>query len=228
MYKDLKERTFYANFAIKNAGLVLLTWGNVSLKDDKRKVVAIKPSGVSYDEMKTDDIVVVDYEGNIVEGKLRPSVDLPSHLAIYKRHPEIKSIVHTHSTFATAWAQKGRSIPLYGTTHADYFSDDVPCARYLKPEEMEKYEKNTGEVIAELIKAGHANELPGAIIKGHGAFTWGKNERDAVMHAIVLEEVAKMAYLTEAIPGENNVLPDHIKKTHYERKHGPKARYGQN
>lgn len=227
MYKTLKETTYNANIAIKKSGLVLLTWGNVSVKDDALKVIAIKPSGVAYEKMKADDIVVVDFDGNIIEGTLRPSVDLPSHLALYKAHQEIGAIVHTHSTFATAWAQKGRAIPMYGTTHADYFSDDIPCAPYLTPEEMKDYEKNTGEVIAALIKKGRANETPAAIIKGHGAFAWGKNAKDAVLHAIVLEEVAKIAYLTEAIPGQNNPLPEHIKKTHYERKHGPNARYGQ-
>lgn len=227
MYKALKETTYNANIAIKKSGLVLLTWGNVSVKDDALKVIAIKPSGVAYETMTADDIVVVDFDGNIIEGTLRPSVDLPSHLALYKAHQEIGAIVHTHSTFATAWAQKGRSIPIYGTTHADYFSTDIPCADYLTESEMEDYEKNTGEIIAKLIKKGRANETPAAIIKGHGAFAWGKNAKDAVLHAIVLEEVAKIAYLTEAIPGENTALPEHIKKTHYERKHGTNARYGQ-
>jgi len=193
MYQALKEKTYKANMAIKKSGLVLFTWGNVSVKDDTLKVVAIKPSGVAYETMTINDIVVVDFAGNIVEGEMRPSVDLPSHLALYKAHPEIGAIVHTHSTFATAWAQKGRAIPMYGTTHADYFSDDIPCADYLSAEEMQDYEKNTGVVIAKLIKAGHANELPAAIVKGHGAFAWGKNAKDAVYHAVVLEEVAKMA-----------------------------------
>jgi L-ribulose-5-phosphate 4-epimerase len=227
MYQALKEKTYKANMAIKKSGLVLFTWGNVSVKDDTLKVVAIKPSGVAYETMTINDIVVVDFAGNIVEGEMRPSVDLPSHLALYKTHPEIGAIVHTHSTFATAWAQKGRAIPMYGTTHADYFSDDIPCADYLSAEEMQDYEKNTGVVIAKLIKAGHANELPAAIVKGHGAFAWGKNAKDAVYHAVVLEEVAKMAYLTEAIPGPNKVLPKHIRDTHYTRKHGPNASYGQ-
>lgn len=227
MYQALKEKTYKANMAIKKSGLVLFTWGNVSVKDDTLKVVAIKPSGVAYETMTINDIVVVDFAGNVVEGELRPSVDLPSHLALYKAHPEIGAIVHTHSTFATAWAQKGRAIPMYGTTHADYFSDDIPCADYLSAEEMQDYEKNTGIVIAKLIKAGHANELPAVIVKGHGAFAWGKNAKDAVYHAVVLEEVAKMAYLTETIPGPNKVLPKHIRDTHYARKHGPNASYGQ-
>lgn len=227
MYQSLKEAVYQANMAIKQSGLVLFTWGNVSAKDDALKVVAIKPSGVPYETMTINDIVVTDFAGNVIEGHLRPSVDLPSHLALYLAHPEIQSIVHTHSTYATAWAQKGRAIPMYGTTHADYFSDDIPCADYVSADDMEAYEKHTGLVIAKLIQPGHANELPAAIVKGHGAFAWGKNTLDAVYHATVLEEVAKMAYLTETIPGENHPLPKHIRSTHFLRKHGPKASYGQ-
>lgn len=227
MYQTLKEVVYQANMAIKKSGLVLFTWGNVSAKDDYLKVIAIKPSGVPYETMTVNDIVVTDYDGKVIEGTLRPSVDLPSHLAIYAAHPDIKSIVHTHSTFATAWAQKGRSIPMYGTTHADYFSTDIPCAGFLTENDMEAYELNTGKMIAQLVAPGHANECPAAIIRGHGAFAWGKNTTDAVYHATVLEEVAKMAYLTETIPGETQPLPRHIRSTHYLRKHGPKASYGQ-
>lgn len=227
MYQALKKATYEANIAIKNSGLVLFTWGNVSIKDPSLKAIAIKPSGVAYETMTIADIVVVDYDGKILEGNLKPSVDLPTHLEIYREHEEILSIVHTHSTYATAWAQKGRSIPMYGTTHADYFSEDIPCADSLSPEQMSEYEKNTGVVINRVIKKGRALEVPASIVKGHGAFAWGKNARDAVYHATVLEEVAKMAFITEAIPGKNNVLPNHIKSTHYNRKHGPNATYGQ-
>jgi L-ribulose-5-phosphate 4-epimerase len=227
MYQKIKQAVYKANLEVKEAGLVLFTWGNVSARDDKLKVIAIKPSGVPYESMKEDDIVIVDYDGKVIEGKLRPSVDLPTHLELYKRHPEINAIVHTHSTYATAWAQKGRSIRVYGTTHADYFADEIPCAGYLRPSQMDEYEKNTGILISETIKPGKANELPAAIVKGHGAFAWGKSVEDAVYHAIVLEQVAKLAYLTETLPGWSPQLPEHIKKTHYLRKHGPKATYGQ-
>lgn len=227
MYYDLKKATYDANIAVKKAGLVLFTWGNVSVKDEALKAVAIKPSGVPYDSLLIDDIVVVDFNGNILEGELNPSVDLPTHLAIYKVHPEIASIVHTHSTYATAWAQKGRAIPMYGTTHADYFSEDIPCAAHPNKYEINEYEKVTGVILAKTIKSGHANECPAALIKGHGAFAWGKNADDAVYHAIVLEEVARMAFITEAISGDNIPLASHIRLAHYSRKHGPNSTYGQ-
>ena len=227
MYQALKKATYKANLDVKNAGLVLFTWGNVSLRDPELKVIAIKPSGVAYETMKEDDIVIVDYSGQVVNGALRPSVDLATHLELYLRHPEINGIVHTHSTYATAFAQKGKAIRVYGTTHADYFSSEIPCAGNLSPSQMDEYEKNTGVIISELIKPGKANELPAAIVKGHGAFAWGQSVEDAVYHAIVLEQVAKLAYLTETLPGLTPQLPDHIKKTHYMRKHGPKATYGQ-
>lgn len=227
MYTALKKAVYEANISLKNSGLVLFTWGNVSGRDPNLKVIAIKPSGVAYETMSVDDIVVVDYKGKIIEGTLKPSVDLPTHLKLYEEHPEIMSIVHTHSTFATAWAQKGRAIPMYGTTHADYFSDAIPCAEFLSELEMVAYEKNTGVKLNEVIQKGHALDIPAAIVKGHGAFAWGKNTVEAVYHATVLEEVAKMAYLTETLPGQNVTLPKHIRKTHYERKHGPHATYGQ-
>ncbi len=227
MYKKLKQDTYEANLTVKSSGLVLFTWGNVSIRDDNLKVIAIKPSGVPYDKMKINDIVVVNYEGLTIEGNLRPSVDLPTHLELYRHHPEINSIVHTHSTYATAWAQKGRAIPVYGTTHADYFSGDIPCARYLNKQEMEAYEKNTGVVINELLIPTKVLEIPAIIVRGHGVFAFGKNSSDAVLHATVVEEVARIAYLTETIPGTNHELPNHILQTHYERKHGAKKTYGQ-
>lgn len=227
MYYDLKKTTYDANIAIKKAGLVLFTWGNVSVKDEGLKAVAIKPSGVPYDTMVIDDIVVVDFDGKILEGKLKPSVDLPTHLAIYKTHPEIGSIIHTHSTYATAWAQKGRAIPMYGTTHADYFSEAIPCVAHPNENEVDEYEKITGTIIAKTIKSGRSNECPATLIKGHGAFAWGKNANDAVYHAVVLEQVAKMAFITEAIPGNNVSLAPHIRQAHYMRKHGSNATYGQ-
>lgn len=227
MYEKLKKEAYLANLQVKESGLVLFTWGNVSVRDDDLKVVAIKPSGVPYNQMQEEDIVVVNYQGEVVEGTLKPSVDLPTHLEIYKHHPAIKSVVHTHSTYATAWAQKGREIPVYGTTHADYFSGSIPCARYLKAEEMAEYEKNTGVVINEVLSNDNVLKIPAIIVRGHGVFAFGKNSKDAVLHATVLEEVARIAYLTETIPGDNTLLPAHMLQTHYERKHGPKKTYGQ-
>lgn len=227
MYENLKTETYNANQMVKNNGLVLFTWGNLSIKDDKLKVIAIKPSGVPYDKMTINDIVIVSYDGRILEGTLRPSVDLPTHVEIYRQHPEIKSIIHTHSTYATAWAQKGREIPVYGTTHADYFSGNIPCARYLKAAEMDEYEKNTGVAINEILVPGKVLEIPAVIVRGHGVFAFGKNSNDAVLHATVLEEVARIAYFTETLPGKNHELPAHMLQTHYDRKHGPKKTYGQ-
>jgi len=227
MYQELKKRVFDANIAIHSSGLVLFTWGNVSARDNERKIIAIKPSGVPYATMKSDDIVIVDYDGKIIDGALNPSVDLLTHLELYLHYPEIQSIVHTHSTYATVWAQKGRAIPIYGTTHADYFCDEIPCADYPNLIEAESYEKGTGLSICNVIKSGHVLQLPATIVKGHGAFSWGSSPEEAVHNAIVLEQVAKMAYLTETLPGENRPLPKQIRDVHFQRKHGPKSTYGQ-
>lgn len=224
-YRKLQAAALEANLDLKKFGLVIFTWGNVSVRKDE--VVAIKPSGVSYDVMKKKDIVIVDLEGRIVEGKLRPSVDLPTHLELYRKFPEIGSIVHTHSPFATTWAQKGRAIPVYGTTHADYFFGEVPCGRFLFEDEMDEYEKNTGKVIIETIGDGNPLAVPGCILQGHGVFAWGKDPKSAVHNAVVLEEIAKMAFYTEAIPGKNIRLPEYILNKHYSRKHGKNATYGQ-
>lgn len=228
-YDKLKEETLNANLAVKNSGLVLFTWGNVSVIDRENKVVAIKPSGVSYDIMKKEDIVIVDFNGNVIDGKLKPSVDMKTHMEIYKAFKEVGSIVHTHSTYATAWAQKGKSIPMFGTTHADYFATSIPCARHLTEDEMENYEESTGKIIVETFAKDKLNSLhtPGCIVAGHGVFAWGKNSNDAVYHATVLEEVAKIAYLTTTIPGNDTDLPKHISDTHYNRKHGKNKTYGQ-
>lgn len=224
MLEELKKEVLKANLDLVKNGLVLFTWGNVSAIDKKSKLVVIKPSGVDYDGMKAEDMVVVDLNGKVVEGKYRPSSDTPTHLELYKAHPEIGGIVHTHSTYATAFAQSGRSIPAYGTTHADYFYGDIPCARSLNESEMDEYEKNTGVVINETVKDVVA--IPACLVAHHGVFAWGKNASEAVYHATVVEEVAKMTYLTENIGGKNR-LPQHIADKHYNRKHGKNAYYGQ-
>lgn len=226
-YQQLRKDVFKANLAIKKSGLVLFTWGNVSVIDRSLNVVGIKPSGVPYDVMKEQDIVITDLEGNVIDGKLKPSVDLNTHLEIYNNFKDIKSVVHTHSTYATAWAQKARSIPLFGTTHADYFSEKIPCVRYLREEEMETYELSTGKAIVETFEKINYLHVPGCIVSGHGVFAWGNNSENAVYHATVLEEIAKIAYLTETLPGEKKLLPKHISNTHYQRKHGKNKTYGQ-
>lgn len=226
---ELKEKVLKANLDLVKNKLVLFTWGNVSMISKNRKYIAIKPSGVPYDTMKKEDIIITDINGNIVEGNLNPSSDLPTHLEIYKAHKEIKAIVHTHSTFATSFAQAGENIVAYGTTHADYFYGDIPCARSLKKNEIEKdYEKNTGKVINEALKNRDVMSIPGILCKNHGVFAWGYDADNAVYNATVIEEVAKMAYLTKTInPNVKRVSQDLLDK-HYKRKHGKDAYYGQN
>ena len=227
MLEELKKEVLKANLDLVKNGLVLFTWGNVSAIDKERKLVVIKPSGVSYENMTAEDMVVVDLDGKVIEGKYRPSSDTPTHLELYKAHPEICGIVHTHSTFATAWAQAERSIHAYGTTHADYFYGDIPCARNLKVSEMGDYEKNTGVVINETFKDKDVVAIPACLVAHHGVFAWGKNADEAVYHATVVEEVAKMAQITEALNPNVKRLPQHIADKHYNRKHGKNAYYGQ-
>lgn len=227
MLEDLKKDVLKANLGLVKNGLVLFTWGNVSAIDKNSGLVVIKPSGIDYDGMKAEDMVVVDLNGKIVEGRLRPSSDTPTHLEIYKSHPEISGIVHTHSTYATAFAQAGRSIPAYGTTHADYFYGDIPCTRSLDKSEMEEYERNTGVVINETFKSKDAVAIPACLVAHHGVFAWGKNAAEAVYHATVVEEVAKMAFITENLRPVTKRLPQHIADKHYNRKHGKNAYYGQ-
>lgn len=224
MLEELKQKVLKANLGLVKNGLVLFTWGNVSAIDRQTNLVVIKPSGVKYEEMTANDMVVVDLNGKVVEGKLNPSSDTPTHLELYKAHKEIGGIVHTHSTYATAFAQAGRGIPAYGTTHADYFYGDIPCARSLTEEEMNEYEKNTGKVINETVKDVVA--IPACLVKNHGVFAWGKDADEAVYHATVTEEVAKMAQITETL-GCTTKLPRHIADKHYNRKHGKNAYYGQ-
>ena len=229
-YKELKQRVLTANKELVKAGLVILTWGNASEIDRERGVVAVKPSGVSYDKMSVDDIVVTDLDGNIIEGVLNPSSDLKSHLAIYKAFPEIGGVVHTHSTYATASAQAGKSIPCYGTTHADTFYGDIPVTRALSKEEVEKdYELNSGLVIVEYFRNNGIEPLscPGALIRNHAPFTWGKDCFKAVENSIILEEVAKMAALTLRFNKDVQPAPQYLQDKHYFRKHGANAYYGQ-
>lgn len=229
MLEALKQQIYEANMELPRRGLVTYTWGNVSGIDREKGLFVIKPSGVDYEKMRPEDMVVMDLEGNQVEGSLRPSSDTPTHLELYKAFPEIGGIVHTHSTYATAWAQAGRGISCYGTTHADYFYGEIPCARNLTAEEIEEgYEKNTGLVIAETFKGRNPRYVPGVLCKNHGPFTWGKDGAEAVHNAVVLEEIARMNLLTEILnPGGDNTTPQCMQDKHFLRKHGPNAYYGQ-
>ena len=228
MLKHIKQIVCQANLDLVRHGLVLFTWGNVSGVDREKGLVVIKPSGVSYDGMTADDMVVVDFDGNVVDGSLKPSSDTPTHIELYKAFPEIGGIVHTHSTCATAFAQAGRAVPAYGTTHADYFHGDVPCARALTQEEIETaYEKNTGLVIIEALRDQDVMAVPGILVKNHGPFAWGRDPDEAVYHAAVLEQVAKMAVLTEKINPEAPRADQYLLDKHYLRKHGKDAYYGQ-
>lgn len=226
MLENLKERVFRANIALVKHGLVVLTWGNVSARDAETGYVVIKPSGVPYDTMQPEDMVVVDMEGSVIEGKLNPSSDLPTHLYLYRQYPSLGGIVHTHSSYSTAFAQSGRGITAYGTTHADAFYGDVPCTRALTTEEIENnYEWNTGKVISEYVCAPEA--IPAILVKNHGVFTWGVSPEKAVEYAVTLEEVAKMAYLTESLNRNTERISQDLLDKHYFRKHGKNAYYGQ-
>ena len=223
----LKQQVYQANIDIVKHGLVIFTWGNVSAIDREKNLVVIKPSGVSYDNMKSDDMVIVDMEGKVVEGKYKPSSDTATHLELYKAFPEIGGVVHTHSTYATAWAQSGLDIPNIGTTHADYFSDDIPCTRDMTEEEVKgDYEKDTGTVIIERFKELNPVHVPGVLVKNHGPFSWGKDANDAVHNAVVLEQVAKMAFIAYQV-NPNLTMNKLLIQKHFLRKHGPDAYYGQ-
>ena len=226
MLENLKQRVYDANIALVKHGLVVLTWGNVSARDEETGLVVIKPSGVPYATMKAEDMVVVDLDGKVVEGKYRPSSDLPTHLYLDHEYPSLGGVVHTHSTYATSFAQAGRQIPAYGTTHADAFYGDVPCARELTNEEIdEAYEYNTGKVIAEAVTDAEA--IPAILVKKHGVFTWGGTPEKAVENAVTLEEVAKMALLTRELNPNTRRIKQHLLDKHYFRKHGKNAYYGQ-
>lgn len=227
MLEELKKRVYEANMELPKYNLVKFTWGNVSEIDREKGLFVIKPSGVDYDKLTPDDMVVVDLEGNVVEGRYKPSSDTPTHVELYKAFSKIGGIVHTHSTYATSFAQAGRNIPCYGTTHADSIYGDIPCSRNLTEEEInEAYEKNTGKVIIETFEKLDYMATPTILCKNHGSFSWGENAKKAVYNAVVLEEVAKMAILTEMINKEVKEAPKCIQDKHYNRKHGKNAYYG--
>ncbi len=231
MLERLKEEVYIANMELPKRGLVTYTWGNVSGIDRETGYFVIKPSGVDYEKLTPDDMVVMDLNGNKIEGEYRPSSDTPTHLELYKRYKEIGGVVHTHSPEATSWAQAARSIPLYGTTHADYFYGEIPCARSLTPEEVEEaYETNTGKVIIETFENLGLNPMhtPAVLCANHGPFTWGKDAAEAVHNAVVLEEVARMAFRTELINPNAIPAPAYVRDKHFNRKHGANAYYGQN
>lgn len=228
---EMKERVFEANQALPQLGLVKLTWGNVSEIDRELGIIVIKPSGVDYAEMKKEQMVVTDLKGNILEEKsLRPSSDLATHIVLYEKMAGIHSIVHTHSTHAVMWAQAGREVPAYGTTHADTFYGSIPCTRQLTEKEVqEAYEVHTGKVIVEtfLKEKKEAVDVPGVLVFGHGPFTWGETAKKAVQNSLVLEEVCKMARQTEELNAKVEPIPQYLLDKHYYRKHGKNAYYGQ-
>lgn len=234
MLEELKEKVFEANLKLVEYGLVVLTWGNVSGIDREKGLFVIKPSGVPYDTMKASDMVVMDLEGNKVEGDLNPSSDTPTHLELYRNYKDIGGVVHTHSSWACSWAQAGRDVPAYGTTHADFSNGCIPCARGLTEEEVDgEYELNTGKVIVEEFEKRNIspNECPAVLVHRHGPFAWGKDPFKAVENALILEEISKMAYQTEQISSFDSLcnigIEQYLLDKHYQRKHGKNAYYGQ-
>ena len=227
MLEELKIKVCKANLDLVKHGLVIFTWGNVSAIDRESGLVVIKPSGVSYDGMKPEEMVVVDLDGKVVEGHYKPSSDTPTHVELYKAFPEIGGVVHTHSTYATAWAQAGRDIPNIGTTHADYFHDAIPCTGDMTKQEVEgAYEKETGTVIIRRFEGLNPVHTPGVLVKNHGPFSWGKDADEAVHNAVVMEQVAKMAFIAFSVNPALTMNPLLVEK-HFSRKHGPRAYYGQ-
>ena len=228
MLEELKEKVFQANLDLVKQGLVIFTWGNVSGIDREKGLVVIKPSGVDYDTMKASDMVVVDLEtGKVVEGDLNPSSDTPTHLVLYKAFPNIQGVVHTHSTYATAWAQAGKDIPNIGTTHADYFHEAIPCTEDMTKEEVEgNYELETGNVIVKRFIGINPDHTPGVLVKNHGPFSWGTSPANAVYNAKVMKQCAHMAFVSFMVNPGTTMNPLLIEK-HYNRKHGPNAYYGQ-
>ena len=227
MHELLKEKVLETHLDLVRHNLVIFTWGNASERDPETGHIVIKPSGVPYNELKAEQMVVLDAEGKQIEGDLSPSSDAPTHLVLYRHFKNIGGVVHSHSEWATSWAQAGRSLPPYGTTHADYFYGEIPCTRPLTKEEIEgNYEMNTGKVIVETFKGLDYESIPGVLVHGHGPFTWGKDGNDAIHNAVVIEEVAKMAFRTEVL-GFRNPLDQLLLDKHYQRKHGKNATYGQ-
>jgi L-ribulose-5-phosphate 4-epimerase len=228
MLDQLKKDVFQANLDLVRHGLVTLTWGNVSGIDCSSGFIVIKPSGVEYERITADHMVVVDMDGNVVDGNLRPSSDTPTHLELYKAFPAIGGIVHTHSIYATMFAQACREIPCFGTTHADHFNGPVPLTRFLKENEVrEGYERETGKIIVERCAGMNPSDMPGVLVAGHGPFVWGKNAADAVQNSVILERIAQMAMGSLQLNPALAAIPAYIQQKHYQRKHGPKAYYGQ-
>ncbi len=227
-YRELRERAWEANLEIPRRGLAIYTFGNVSAFDRDRGVLAIKPSGVAYDRLSADDMVVVDLEGNVVEGKLRPSSDTRTHVLLYKSFRGVGGVVHTHSTYATSWAQTSTPIPIYGTTHADHLAEDVPCTEMMRADAVQgDYETETGKQIVECFRERSPAHTPMVLVAGHGPFAWGEDADKAVYNAVVLEEIARMAFITRAIHPGAARLPDALVRKHFDRKHGKGAYYGQ-
>ena len=230
MLEELKEKVYLANMELPKRGLVTYTWGNVSGIDREKGLFVIKPSGVEYDELKPSDMVVLDLQGNQIEGDMNPSSDTKTHMVLYNAFPQIGGIVHTHSPYAVGWAQAGEDLPCYGTTHADYFYGSIPCARHLTQEELdEDYELNTGITIVETFKERGLDPkaVPAVLCVSHGPFTWGKDPAQAVYHSVVLEECAKMGIFTKMVNPNAAPAPQRMLDKHYLRKHGPNAYYGQ-
>ena len=228
MLEELKKAVYEANMLLPKYNLVTFTWGNVSQIDRETGYFAIKPSGVDYEKLTPDDMVIMDLEGNKIDGRYNPSSDTPTHLELYRAFPKIGGVVHTHSPWATSWAQAGRGIPCYGTTHADYMYGEIPCVRCLTKEEIDTaYEKNTGLLIVDYFKDKDYEAVPAVLCKNHGPFTWGKDGHEAVHNAVVLEEVAKMAARCEMINPQVKPAPQELQDKHYYRKHGVNAYYGQ-
>jgi L-ribulose-5-phosphate 4-epimerase len=227
MLDKLKEDVFEANLELVKNGLVIHTWGNVSARDSSSGMIVIKPSGVSYKSMKPGDMVVIDPSGKVVEGKYKPSTDTPTHLLLYRKWEAIGGIVHTHSSFATAWAQAGRDIPPLGTTHADHYHGAVPCTRSLTDEEIEDdYEVNTGKIIIERLSDTEPLAIPSVLVNSHGPFCWGTDAGDAVYNAVSLEEIARIAFYTVLL-GKSEPVNETLLDKHFKRKHGSGAYYGQ-
>ncbi len=228
MYDQLKAEVFQANLDLVRHGLVTLTWGNVSGIDRQRQFMAVKPSGVEYESMIASDMVIVDMEGSIIDGHLRPSSDTPTHLELYKAFPAIGGIVHTHSIYATMFAQARCEIPCLGTTHADHFNGPVPVTRFLTADEVQKgYERETGKIIIERFAGLDPADTPGVLVAGHAPFAWGRNAADAVKNSLILERIAQMAIGSFQLNPDVTALPAYIQEKHYQRKHGPNAYYGQ-